>query len=403
MASSAQKPLRLLYAAGPGDVLGTFKFWVESKDDPSQVAVTYSSQFYDVCQTFKAHGYILSQHPQPAKVEQGLFTIEHRPNPWGHRTGLAYHLGKIWYGIGLVITAWRFQAQVVIVSSGTTHWWVLWLLPYLGIQVVPALHCVLWTPYQTPKLSRRWLLRLNRRFFQTGCRATLAVSEVVQSQISELTRAKHSPILKFLPLYRREEFADIPAPPINRRPFCVLFVGRLEVDKGVFDLLTVAQHLQQMGRTDLTFDLCGGGAALSALQAAAQQDGLHERFVCHGICNKFAVHQQLSQAHVVVVPTRTEFVEGLNKVVIESVLASRPVVTSKVCPAIDYVRPAAVEVPPEDIKALSQALLQLCDDPLLYQQKQQACVQLQEQFYDPAHSWGAQLMTLLQDIANPQD
>ena len=41
----SSKPLRILYAAGPGNVLGTYRHWRGGEDDPSQVAMTYSGQF----------------------------------------------------------------------------------------------------------------------------------------------------------------------------------------------------------------------------------------------------------------------------------------------------------------------------------------------------------------------
>ena len=47
--STAMPPLRILYAAGPGDVIGTYRHWKEGRDDPSQIAITYSGQFYSLC------------------------------------------------------------------------------------------------------------------------------------------------------------------------------------------------------------------------------------------------------------------------------------------------------------------------------------------------------------------
>ena len=49
-------------------------------------------------------------------------------------------------------------------------------------------------------------------------------------------------------------------------------------------------------------------------------------------------------AHVVIVPTTSDFIEGFNKVVAEAVLAGKPVITSSVCPALEYVRDAVIEV-----------------------------------------------------------
>ena len=64
------KPLRILYAAGPGDVIGTYNHWINRQDDPSQVSVTYSGQFYEVCCALDAEGYVISSY---GKKEFRLF------------------------------------------------------------------------------------------------------------------------------------------------------------------------------------------------------------------------------------------------------------------------------------------------------------------------------------------
>jgi glycogen synthase len=110
---------------------------------------------------------------------------------------------------------------------------------------------------------------------------------------------------------------------------------------------------------------------------------------------KQKMRRMFSRSHAIIVPTRTEFAEGFNKVVAESILAGRPVVTSAVCPALPYVRDAVVEVPPDDIMGYSNALLKLCDDRQFYEQKRQSCLGLQEQFYDQSKGWGGTLKSIL--------
>jgi glycosyltransferase involved in cell wall biosynthesis len=77
------------------------------------------------------------------------------------------------------------------------------------------------------------------------------------------------------------------------------------------------------------------------------------------------------------------------------VLACRPVVTSTLCPAIEYVRDAVVEVPPDDVRAYGDAILRLADDRVLYAQKRENCAAAGSQFYDPARAWGATLKRVL--------
>ena len=100
------------------------------------------------------------------------------------------------------------------------------------------------------------------------------------------------------------------------------------------------------------------------------------------------MREMFEQSHVVIVPTRSNFVEGFNQVVSESVLAGRPVITSAVCPAIHYVGDAAYEVPVDDAQAYGNAILALLNQPELYRRKAAACAPASGQFYDLSRGWG---------------
>jgi glycosyltransferase involved in cell wall biosynthesis len=392
------KRLRILYAAGPGDVVGTYHHWVTGQDDPSQVSITYSSQFFEMCRELDAESYVISSSTQRKLFYDSQFKIQHRPIPFLSSSALFYHLGQVWNGLRLIASAIRFRANVAVVVDGTTHWFVLSLLSWLGVQVIPSLHCGLWRKYVAPSKVQRLFLNLSRPFFGRDCAAVLTVSDEIAAQVTQLTGSKHRRVRRFTPIYRREEFAEITPPPERRSPFRVLYVGRIEQNKGVVDLLEMAKHLAAHGRNDITFDLCGDGSMLESLRRDAKLAGLEARFICHGHCNKQKMRQMFNRSHAVIVPTRTGFAEGFNKVVAEGILSGRPVVTSAVCPALPYVRDAVVEVPPDDVMGYCNALLKLCDDDQFYEQKRQSCLSLQEQFYDHSKGWGGALKSILVSI-----
>ena len=397
------KRLRILYAAGPGDVVGTYQYWVTGQDDPSQVSITYSSQFYEVCRDLEAESYVISSSQKRKFFYDGQFKIQHRPIPFQSSSALFYHLGQVWNGLRLIASAIRFRANVAVVVDGTTHWFVLSLLSWLGVQVIPSIHCGLWRKYVPPSKVQSLILKLSRHFFSRDCAAVLTVSDEISDQVAQLVGSKHRRVRRFSPIYRREEFAEIAPPSERHSPFRVLYVGRIEQEKGVFDLLEMAKHFAALGRNDITFDLCGNGSMLESLRDAAKLAGVDARFVCHGHCNKQKMRRMFNRSHAVIVPTRTGFAEGFNKVVAEGILSCRPVVTSAVCPALPYVRDAVVEVPPDDIMGYSNALLRLCDDRQFYEQKRQSCLGLQEQFYDHSKGWGGALKSILVSLPVSQE
>ncbi|MBD6619944.1 glycosyltransferase family 4 protein [Komarekiella sp. 'clone 1'] len=389
------KSLRILYAVGPEDIIEAYNYWSKGEDAPSQVSVTFSSQFYEVCKTLDAKGYAIAQSNQKRCIQDERFIIEHRPVPLPDASGILYHLRQIWCGLHLLASAIRFRANVAVVDSGTTYWFVLSLFSWLGVKVIPSLHCLLWCKYLPPRLVDKLNLLLSHNLFAYDCKAVLVASHDIAAQISHLTGGKHQPILEFFSTYHCADFANLAVPDIKQSSFRILFAGRVERNKGVFDLLEIAKRFATEGRQEIIFDICGEGSALETLRLEAKQAGVDGSFICHGYCSKLQMRGMFERSHVVVVPTRTEFIEGFNRVVCESILSGRPVVTSAVCPALFYVQDAVVEVPPNDVQAYGNALLELYSDRQLYEHKRQACLIAQEQFYDTRKSWGAALKSIL--------
>ncbi len=390
-----QQPLRIFYAAGPGDVLGTYGHWRAGRDDPSQVSMTYSGQFYDVCRELGAEAYVISSSSMPGKLLDGHFRIEHRPTPFQNRGGLLYHLGQVWSGLRLLWKAWWFRADVMIIVCGTAHWFSFRLARLLGIKVIPTMHCVIWRKGHRPSGMHRLVNKLNRKFFTKTTSGIMSASHDITAQLDQIAKGKQKPVYEFLPSYRREQFADLGEPSQARKPFRVFYAGRIERNKGVFDLLEIARRFQAAGRTDIEFDLCGSGGALAELRSAVEAAALTAQFRCHGHCNKPTMREMYARAHVVVVPTTSDFIEGFNQVVAEGVLSGRPVITSDICPALDYVRDAVVEVKPDDVQGYGDAILKLCDDLEFYRAKTAACHAAQGQFYDPERGWATTLKTVL--------
>lgn len=397
--SNTRRPLRIVYAAGPGDVVGTYRHWKEGRDDPSQVAITYSGQFYDLVRDLGAEGYVISYCPRRDKVVDGPITVEHRPLRFARGPGPLYHLGQIWSGLRLTMTALRLRADVVLTMGGAA-WFSLALLPMLGVKVVATLHGHLWRVAHPPRGADKFLWRLSGWFFRRRAAAVMYLSESVAQQVRSLVGpSPRMPMLHFVPTYHPEVFKGIAdAPPPAPPPFRVFYAGRIEANKGVFDLLGIATRFAAEGRTDVEFDLCGSGGGLDDLQRRAAEAGVAARFRCHGHVEKAVMQRMYQQTHVVVVPTTTDSIEGLNKVVVESVLACRPVVTSRVCPALEYVREGVVEVPPDDARAYGDAILRLADDRMHYETKVRGCAASTGQFYDPANSWGATFRRVLKLI-----
>jgi len=383
------RPLRIFYMGGAGDSVGSYQYWKSGVDDPRQVSMSYAGQFFDVCREVGADVYALNGWKEKGFLREGSWTLHNVPVPYSGQGGLRHHLGQFGYGLYMFALALRHRAELAVVGGGT-HWFVLALFRMAGIEVVPSIHCVLWRKFSPPtgRVSRL-IRRLNGWFFGRVPLAVLSASDEIAAQILSIAGNGGSrPLVEFLPTYETSTFAPTDTPPPAPRPFRVLFVGRVEADKGVFEVLRMARDLRAAGHADIEVDVCGTGSALERLVAEAKAAGLETSFRCHGHCLREKMRQMYASCHAVIVPTTADFVEGFNQVVVEAVLSGRPVIASSVCPALAYVREAVLEVAPGDVKGYADAVLRLRDEPGLRESMARACGGLQAQFLDAGRGWG---------------
>jgi glycogen synthase len=398
------KPLRILYATGPEEVIEVFKCWTAKKSSDAQLFLPYSEQFYNVCSSIGAKGYVISQAPNIEKIQNDQFIVENHPPIFPNiRSGLVYHLKQVWYGFELLIIALRFKADVVIVVDGYTHWFILSIFSWFFIKVIPSLHCVIVRKYTTPRRGEKILFELSRRFFSKDSFGILSISQDVTHQIKQLTQDKHPNILQFIPSYRKSDFENVEVPNLEKPLFRVLFSGRIVEEKGVFDILEIAKRFALERNDKVVFDICGNGPDLEILEEKVQQNKLENLVFCYGYCRKSQLRELLEASHAVIVPTKSQFVEGFNRSLLEGVLSLRPVITSPVCPAAHYVRDAAIIVPPDNVEAYGDAILNLYSNKPLYENLLRKCMETREQFFDSSNSWGVSLSKLLKTIHIPEN
>ena len=384
---------KLAYLCGPVDAEEVHRQW-SGGGHTKLFGTSYLMQFFDVCTELEAEAFVITTLPGLSSRNQlGNVTVENRPLPTGR--GLFYHLGMLWWMLALAPALMRFRPSAMVLTANQNYWFVLSYLKLIGTELIPSAHCVLWRPYSPMPRHWRPLLWLDGLFLRLFVRRAMAVSAVAGSQIEELAKSRRLNVEVLTPTYRRDHFHGIAPPDYGHRPFRVLFGGRTETNKGIFDLVSIAARLNRERPGEFVFDICGDGSELDRLRAEVRDRDLEDVMQVHGFCDRDELSGYLSRSHIVVVPTRSDFEEGLPKSCAEAVLAGRPFITSPVSPLLATLGAAAIEVRPDDATAYYDAIVALADDAELYRAKCAACFPLQPQFYDPGRGYKAALLRQL--------
>jgi glycosyltransferase involved in cell wall biosynthesis len=324
-----------MYLAGTQDPEAALRYQRQGENDPAALFVPYVRQFLDLCDDTRADGIVISLRPPRRRLQLDRFTFYNVPNPLRTTHGRRYELGQIIYGLLVGWLCLVNRPDVVFVGDGMMHYSTIPILRISGARIVLSFHNTLWTHHSDQPDRWKEIARSNRRIFTRTISAAMCASDAIADDFREVTDGQCAPLLEFLPTFTDAAFQRFGQAPPDAA-FSILYVGRILASKGVFDVLRVTEILCERGATDLKVVMCGDGPASDRLIEAIGARGLSAVITYEGQQAAAAMAERYSSAHLVIVPTRTEFREGFNHVVAEGVLAGRPVVTSTVCPAAHY-------------------------------------------------------------------
>ncbi len=143
---------------------------------------------------------------------------------------------------------------------------------------------------------------------------------------------------------------------VQREAARVLFVGRLEPEKGVLDALAVMESLSRERPAVRGCVIGSGSLARTVLRRAAESANLEYL----GAVDTDTLQAEYARASLLLMPSRYE---GLGRTALEAQAAETPVVGYEVTGLRDAVRDGGVLVKPGDVRALHDACVDLLEDP----------------------------------------
>jgi glycosyltransferase involved in cell wall biosynthesis len=149
----------------------------------------------------------------------------------------------------------------------------------------------------------------------------------------------------------------------SHSPVRLLFLGWLERDKGIFELLEAARLLVSSGRK-FVLDVAGDGSAAAEARATIARYGLGAVVRLRSWLGDAELEGALRDSDILVLPS---WAEGLPNAMVEAMAARLAVVVTRVgaIPEVVTDRRSAMLVEPRKAEALTAALAAVLDDPRL--------------------------------------
>lgn len=375
--------LRVAYLPGPGDVAGTFRHWFTGQHEPRVPIVAYSLMFYELMEQIDAHSLIISLQPvgnmENYSHERFLFQ---EVFPITVKGRLSYFWSQRQFARAIISAINRYDPHIVVTSTHNPS--ASWKHLSKSRKLVLTAHNTFWPQGRPPKHVlgrwRRGLLASRAKALD----AAICTSHECARQISELTD-------------NRVQF-DVECPQIisryaleQRSKLCkLLFLGRIEKDKGIFLLLDVFEQIANQ-YADLTLTFAGSGGAEGALKKRLAQSPFSNRIAFLGRVDSEGVHTAIAASDLVVCPTMTSFNEGLAVVGFEAAAHGIPTLVSSVVPAAQLLGDSCTVYQADDAQSLRVALCSLMENELSYRDRCLATAAVRELIYDRSLSWGSGL------------
>lgn len=381
--------LRISYICGPGDVRGTFDHWRLGRFDPRVPSVAYSTMFYTLCDKLGAQAQLVMRSDEAAAPERlGAFRFD-RVRGRREAGRIGYRVAEAAYAKASAKVLADFQPHLAVIASDFPQHG-LPPIRSMGPRLILSIHNSFWSMGATNRsLRERVKHSLTARLLR-AVDAALCTSAECARQFSHLAGAQ-TPTFVEIPQQRSSwKFAVEQASKPRSEGRLLLFLGRVENDKGVFDLIDAFKRLRARHR-DIVLRIAGDGGAAEAVAEQLEVENFGEAARYLGRLDADQVHEILARTHLLVCPTRSAFKEGLALVCVEAAVHGAPSVMSSVVPARDLLPDSGEVFQADDAESLTAALDRLLSDPSLHAERSRLAQDESAALFDRSRSWGSQL------------
>ncbi|NNE42466.1 MAG: glycosyltransferase family 4 protein [Marinicaulis sp.] len=379
--------LRIAYVPGPGELRDTYSYWKRGQPYPGKAIITYSEMFFDVVEALSAEALIIERGADRAEEMCADNCTFIRLSDIDYETPGAYWPQKQAITREIARHCEQFKPHILILG-GEFYWPMLPRLAKSSERIVMSLHNMFWQIGRRPQsLKNQINFFVKKVLVGRYVDAAVAVSKTALDQFNEISPRK---IPGFQSMHQLpSSYADV-GEELARRKNQICYLGRIEREKGVFELLE-AFCVAKSHQSDLAIRFLGAGRALDELREKAGATGFADDIEAPGPVDAADVYGALRESQLLVVPTQRAFAEGFPAVCAEAISQLTPLLVSSVVPAREVFGDAVMEFEAENSKNLAECLtLLLCDEQKLDDMRK-AASDARAMLYDRSKSWGSAL------------
>ena len=373
---------RIFLAHGPGDAAGTLKKWTMGIEDDSIIAKTYSAQIFELANELGAEILVVTDNRNSYTAKDRRISVEsHVMGDLG--SGWRYWLNMKKHADLTARKAYDFGADAAIVSF---HYGLFSLPAFkkYNIPIILDMHNTIWPMGCKPNLIKQFIFKAIAISGRDALAGVIGVSPECGRQLKQLIGEK--PTFNHIPQYP-VSLKNITIDNTFPSEFRILFAGRIESMKGVFDILDASEILVRMGYRQVKWILAGKGSAEPELRDQIVGRNLDCFIELKGQLTRDNLTVELAKSQATITPTRAGFAEGLAKAPLESLIPGIPSLMSSVVPAAEIVKNAAIVFPPSSPAEIANAVAKMLDSPSLYDSLCAESRGLKHLLFDQKHSY----------------
>jgi len=282
-----------------------------------------------------------------------------------------------------ILTALMFKPTRIVCGTTSVLLWISSIISrFYGTKLILSRHNQI--EYEHMSFRKRIKTKIDK-LVMSRANAVICHGPHIRNQLIELGMAPKK-VFEFNVGYRmliQSAKTAITLPGINGQKKNILFIGRVEKEKGVFDLLQATKEILAKN-PEISLCYVGEGSALKKLRETVKELNLQEKVILTGYLPHDLIGPVIKNSYIAVTPTRSIFPEGRCKSALEPLVLGVPVIAPNYGP-FNFVenRINGLLYKADSVNDLKEKIETLISDKHLYSKLSQGAFKTTKNIIDP--------------------